>query len=488
MWQTIQVLLGPDEHSSFLTEAVQKWDVKDPTTGELFPKVLPRQCFPLEPDKHMVAWYEGVSERLRREAEDEERQQEIEAQQAEVRRLRAKREDTDDEGSVDSKGPALAYFRNPLYRHVDGRPSIVRRNSKRPALSPRQTVVDKGKGAATTVGHVFRNIGSPHLWDGGHHHAKSHSRDRDRKRRTSLPDNRYHPDGPPPPPGHDSALSPGQDRNHRRRRSGQLERPPTSSEDDEWRGDGTPGPSPRPGSHHHSRPSDDRDATLRHSRSHEPTPSQKEYTDYFEGYEDASRRNSAYDNASPVVSANGIGPTFGPSASPLFASHVAKHPQPQVRPPPSGPQFGPPRSNPSMRRAQQRPYSRSPDPSSRMHDDRDRDQRHHSSRDRDRDRHPRFEQSPPRSSYDDYPPPLSSDGGGGGRRMSAGQPGFPPLGPPPDQGYPPSGPRDRRGGRMSGSDVSGAEERERRGGGRPKHTRFAAGVDGRRYPDGTPWR
>ncbi|EMC99828.1 hypothetical protein BAUCODRAFT_64355, partial [Baudoinia panamericana UAMH 10762] len=161
MWQTIQLLLGPDEHSQFMMEAVQKWDVKDIDTGDTFPKVLPRRCFPMEPDKHMVAWYEGVSERLRKEAEEEERMREIEAEKADQRRL------TDDEGSVDSHGPALAYFRNPLFRHVDGRPSIVRRNSKRPAISPRPTtMMDKGKEAAISAGNVIRNIGSPHLWDG----------------------------------------------------------------------------------------------------------------------------------------------------------------------------------------------------------------------------------------------------------------------------------------------------------------------------------
>ncbi|KAI7228951.1 hypothetical protein KC330_g7661, partial [Hortaea werneckii] len=134
MWQTIQLLLGPAEHSEFLREAVRRWDVKDPTTGNVFPKILPRQSFPLEPDRHMVAWYEGVSERLRREAEEEERVRELEAEQAETRRIRDKhaKEDAEDAESVGSKGPALAYFRNPLYRHVDGRPSIVRSSSKRP--------------------------------------------------------------------------------------------------------------------------------------------------------------------------------------------------------------------------------------------------------------------------------------------------------------------------------------------------------------------
>ncbi|GAB1738488.1 hypothetical protein NU219Hw_g3294t1 [Hortaea werneckii] len=154
MWQTIQLLLGPAEHSEFLREAVRRWDVNDPTTGNVFPKILPRQCFPSEPDRHMVAWYEGVSERLRREAEEEERVRELEAEQAETRRIRDKhaKEDAEDAESVGSKGPALAYFRNPLYRHVDGRPSIVRSTSKRPGMSPRPTMRDKAKDGASTMG------------------------------------------------------------------------------------------------------------------------------------------------------------------------------------------------------------------------------------------------------------------------------------------------------------------------------------------------
>jgi len=191
MWQTIQLLLGPEEHADFIREAVAKWDIRDQDNGELFPKILPRQCFPLEPDKHMVAWYEGVSERLRKEAEEEERRHnEIEVQHDPPPRrlhgaqLAPRREGdtpTDDEGSVDSRGRALAYFQNPLYRHVDGRPGIVRRSSKRPALSPRQTMMGKGKEAAQSFGRIARNVGSPHLWDG---RKPSRSRDQDGRRRS----------------------------------------------------------------------------------------------------------------------------------------------------------------------------------------------------------------------------------------------------------------------------------------------------------------
>lgn len=471
MWQTIQLLLGPDEHSSFLIEAVQKWDIKDPVNGEMLPKMLPRRCFPLEPDKHMVAWYEGVSERLRKEAEEEERRRDIEAQQAEVRRIndRLPHVDTDEEGSVDSKGPALAYFRNPLYRHVDGRPTIVRHSSKRPTISPRPTMIDKGKGAASSVGHVIKNIGSPHLWE-GRSSSKSRDRHRDHRRR-SLPENRFYDEQAPPSAGYESRPSP---HHHRRHRSGQIERPQTASGDDEGELEGgEPVLSPEFRS---SRYDDEPDPTLRHSRSHEPTPSQKEYPDYFHGYDHDSRRNSAQPGTPP---SNGIGSGFGPSQSPLFASHVAKQPQPPPPPPSNLPPppdpYGPSRKHPSMRRAQDRPYSRSPDPTHRFRDrDRDdRDPRRYSSRDR--DRRPRFESPGPM--YDGGPPPRrerASPPHHGPRRGRSGE-----YGPPPDE-RPPSGRPRSHSHRMSGSDVSGAEDRDRDG--RRKQTRFAAGVDGRRYP------
>lgn len=501
MWQTIQLLLGPDEHSSFLIEAVQKWDIKDPVSGEALPKILPRKCFPMEPDKHMVAWYEGVSERLRKEAEDEERRRDVEAQQAEVRRIndRGPHPDTDEEGSVDSKGPALAYFRNPLYRHVDGRPTIVRRSSKRPTLSPRPTMMEKGKGAASSVGHVIKNIGSPHLWEGHRSSSKSRERAHRDHRRRSLPENRFYDDGGAPPPGsagHDSKASP---HHHRRKRSGQsaqMERPGTGDGEDEWDEEGgTPIQSPYS---RQSRHGEDHDPSLRHSRSHEPTPSQKEYPDYFHGYDanvDNSRRNSAQPDSPPIAS-NGMGSGFGPSASPLFASHIAKQPQPQPPPPrsnnlpPPDPYGRPPRPH-SMRRAPptDRPYSRSPDPHSRFRDREreDRDPRRYSSHDRAFERRPRFESPGPM--YDGMSPAPRGPSRGQDREDTTGGHYGPRRGRsgdygPPMDGPPPGGRPRSHSHRMSGSDVSGAEDRDREGG-RRKQTRFAAGgagVDGRRYP------
>lgn len=62
-WQTIQILLDPDEHVRYLQNAVGMWDIRNPFGG-FFPKFLPRDAFPPGPDLEMVQWHEQVSRRL----------------------------------------------------------------------------------------------------------------------------------------------------------------------------------------------------------------------------------------------------------------------------------------------------------------------------------------------------------------------------------------------------------------------------------------
>lgn len=62
-WQTIQILLDPDEHSQYIQRAVNIWDIRNPYGG-YFPKTIPRDAFPSEPDPEMVQWHEQVSRRL----------------------------------------------------------------------------------------------------------------------------------------------------------------------------------------------------------------------------------------------------------------------------------------------------------------------------------------------------------------------------------------------------------------------------------------
>lgn len=499
MWQTIQVLLGPDEHSTFLMESVQKFDVKDPVTGKVFPKTLPRECFPVEPDKHMVAWYEGVSERLKKEAEEEARREEAEQQLARSSHngTPVRRDDTDDEGSIDSRREALAYFRNPLYRHVDGRPSIVRRSSKRPALSPRPTMMDKGKEAVNSLGQVVRNVASPNLWNG--HSSRSDSRDR---RRRSVPHNHYTP-GDPAADGYGDHLTPrhhSSHSHHRRRSSLNPDRPTSSGADDEFDSadedpmyssnpDASPRPSPYNRHHRHAR-----DPPLRHSRSHEPTPS-REYDSYFPPPDSpgSARRNSAYDQGTPPMPPppSGFGPSFMPTNSPLFASSIAKQPQQPPMAPPDP--YYKPRTSVSHHRPSNLRYD-SPDPGRRHESPRRAPSKPRSDYGSPRPRFDEGHRPPPpppgtwQGEFGDGPPMarVSSRRSEAGRRSGGGSDmhDVSPMGRKPNR-------RSDVGRRSGGSEFSGPEDNRDRDARKPKMTRFVTpvgGVDGRRYPDAAPWR
>lgn len=70
-WQTIQLLLGPEEHVRFLQQALKRLEIVNPGVGDVFPKVLPREAFPLVPDEGMTRWHAGVCEMLKQEAYSE---------------------------------------------------------------------------------------------------------------------------------------------------------------------------------------------------------------------------------------------------------------------------------------------------------------------------------------------------------------------------------------------------------------------------------
>ncbi|KAL9008549.1 MAG: hypothetical protein Q9173_006339 [Seirophora scorigena] len=63
-WQTVQVLLEPDEHVSFLQNAVKRLEIINPANGTLFPSRLPREALPSRCDPEMVQWHEGVARKL----------------------------------------------------------------------------------------------------------------------------------------------------------------------------------------------------------------------------------------------------------------------------------------------------------------------------------------------------------------------------------------------------------------------------------------
>lgn len=73
-WQSIEILLGPDEHVPFMQTAIRNFPIKDPDTNELFPKDLPAEVFPHRPDPELLKWHIACAEKLHRAAGTESRQ------------------------------------------------------------------------------------------------------------------------------------------------------------------------------------------------------------------------------------------------------------------------------------------------------------------------------------------------------------------------------------------------------------------------------
>lgn len=67
-WESIQILLTPEEHVPFIIYAVKNWNLRNPDTGEPFPTDITPAAFPSEPDAGITAWYESCGEKLRKEA------------------------------------------------------------------------------------------------------------------------------------------------------------------------------------------------------------------------------------------------------------------------------------------------------------------------------------------------------------------------------------------------------------------------------------
>ena len=289
-WQTIQLLLGPEEHVSFLQNAVAQFDVKDPETGAIFPKVLPKECLPSRPDDAMETWYEGVADRLRREAEpDVVGPESVPRRRVNVEGPSPRTSSEMSDGSANERHAAAKYFSDPLYRKARPRPPFVRHYSReRPYEQDRPA--DRNK-LISSVRHMLNPLIS---------------------RRKSLPPARDDDDfsdedatplawAPPPASRYASHKRP-----HPPRKESTLSTTDDSDSD-----------SDRP-------PSRRRTPVLRHRRSHEPSTSPREYFPPY--YEDLPpERRYSHDPRPPGSGRkeDGPPPLYGPTKSPLFATHVA---------------------------------------------------------------------------------------------------------------------------------------------------------------------
>ncbi|KAI1123283.1 hypothetical protein F5Y10DRAFT_55549 [Nemania abortiva] len=67
-WQSLQILLGPEEHVPYIQYAVAHWNLKNPYTGEAFPTDLPATAFPAVCDAAVDEWHRACGEKLREAA------------------------------------------------------------------------------------------------------------------------------------------------------------------------------------------------------------------------------------------------------------------------------------------------------------------------------------------------------------------------------------------------------------------------------------
>ncbi|KAH7155709.1 hydroxyproline-rich glycoprotein DZ-HRGP [Dactylonectria estremocensis] len=67
-WESLEILLGPDEHVPFLQYAVKNWNLKHPETGQDFPPDLPKTVFPTGPDDEVDRWHKACADKLRKDA------------------------------------------------------------------------------------------------------------------------------------------------------------------------------------------------------------------------------------------------------------------------------------------------------------------------------------------------------------------------------------------------------------------------------------
>ncbi|KAL1643170.1 Tricalbin-2 [Didymella pomorum] len=241
-WQTIQLLLGPQEHVPFLQKSVEQFDVIDPDTKQPFLKLLPSKCFPAKPDEAMEEWYEGVAARLRKEAD---------AEANGVRTDNEPRSSADlsgDGSSADERTGAFKYFEDPMYRKARPRPTYMRHVSKEQARA-------NNDGPIARVRHMLNP------W----------------ARRRSLPPGRYEEDSLSDEDATPIAPNPNQrypthKRPHPPRRESSLSTADSDSDPDQP-------------------PSRRRTPVLRHHRSHEQPVSPREYfPSYHEPYRPSPQR------------------------------------------------------------------------------------------------------------------------------------------------------------------------------------------------------
>jgi hypothetical protein len=231
----------------------------------------------------MEIWYEGVAARLKMEADEEAAR----ARRAAEPGPRTSSDMSGDGSSADERKGAFKYFEDPMYRKARPRPPFMRHVSKQEAIYPMD---DRGgKSVASRVRHMISPFSSRKKSIPGRYESDSLSDEDATPVATNPPQSRYGLHKRPHPPRRDESV------------------PSTDSDSDEE------GPPTR-------RRTPSRTPDLRPQRSYEPP------REYFPTYYESDRRSSQqyYPSERPSSKATSPQPMYGPTKSPLFATHVAQ--------------------------------------------------------------------------------------------------------------------------------------------------------------------
>ncbi|KAN0093626.1 hypothetical protein V8E51_016810 [Hyaloscypha variabilis] len=234
-WQSIEILLGPEEHVPFIQTAVRTFNIKHPDTGEPFPLDLPASAFPLVADKEIEKWHNACAEKLRQRATPTDEdirphlppRPKVQSGYTHVRPLR--RAETDNP-YFDSHSSKSRPSRPISYQHVSSGRPVRPKLSRSPSHTARQFLAPEDSGsprlARSRRRSVPENLGSsptsPSSQQGAgadlkppqEPHVRRHSHPRQARRGSHSSDASSSSDGESPP-------SP----NTRSRRRSQADRP-----------------------------------------------------------------------------------------------------------------------------------------------------------------------------------------------------------------------------------------------------------------------
>ncbi|KAG6041100.1 hypothetical protein E4U41_005970 [Claviceps citrina] len=154
-WESLEVLLGPEEHVPFLQYAVQNWNLKHPETGQQFPTDLPVSCFPPQADQEVDRWHKICAAKLWTAAasssNDEEpasksfpapeKKPKPEPRSSHVHGVYA-REPSSSTSSPNPRHAAADYFERPSYSHVPRRHASQRKAEQSPDRRRRDMATD----------------------------------------------------------------------------------------------------------------------------------------------------------------------------------------------------------------------------------------------------------------------------------------------------------------------------------------------------------